>query len=217
MKVFQLKLFYNKSATLKKKVFLTVVLLCLFNLNAQEKSNITLRIEPGVLIENNSDNLGLLLNIEPKVKISENAVIGLRFGIALNSQKFENIDRSQFLIDNLDDYGVVSFIPSFDYYLNENKYRPYIGLGLGYYLFFDDLDVLTPNGSIEVLKGSTKNQVGFLLRGGFEVGKTRVGLEYNLIPKADIKMPNGQIIGTVDNSYFGLSIGFTIGGGKSYK
>lgn len=156
-----------------------------------------------------------MLNIEPKVQISENTVIGLRFGIALNSQKFENIDRSQFLIDNLDDYGIVSFIPTFDYYLNKNKYLPYIGLGLGYYLFFDDLDVLTPNGSIEVLKGSTKNQIGFLLRGGFGVGNIRYGLEYNLITKADIKMPNRQIIGSVNSSYLGLSIGFTIGGRKS--
>jgi hypothetical protein len=211
MKVFQLDFFYNKNATLKKKLFLIIVLFCLLNLNAQ----VALRIETGLLIENNSDNLGLLLNLEPKVKISKNAVIGMRFGMALNSQKFKNIDRSQFLIDNLDDYGVLSFIPTFDYYLNENKYRPYIGLGLGYYLFFDDLDVLTPNGSTEVLKGSTKNQVGFLLRGGFEVGNIRYGLEYNLIPKADIKMPNGQIIGSVNNSYLGLSIGFTIGRRKS--
>lgn len=213
MKFFQLEFFYNKNTALKKKLLLITLLFCLLNLNAQ----VTLRIEPGVLIENSSDNLGLLLNIEPKVKISENAVIGLRFGIALNSQKFENIDKSQFLIDNLDDYGIVSFIPTFDYYLNENKYRPYIGLGLGYYLFFDDIDVLTPNGSIEVLKGSTKNQVGFLLRGGFEVGNIRCGLEYNLIPKADIKMPSGQIIGSVNNSYLGLSFGFIIVGRKSYK
>jgi len=128
MKFFQLDFFYNKNTTLKKKLSLITLLFCLLNLNAQ----ITLRIEPGVLIANNSNNLGLLLNIEPKVKISENTVIGLRSGIALNSQKFENIDRSQFLIDNLDDYGVASFIPTFDYYLNENKYRPYIGLGFGY-------------------------------------------------------------------------------------
>ena len=57
-------------------------------------------------------------------------------------------------------------------------------------------------------------QIGFLLRGGLEIGKIRCGLEYNLISKADIKMPNGQIIGTVNNSYLGLFIGFTIGGGK---
>lgn len=207
MKVFLLNFFYNKNITSHKSLFLIPLLFCLLNLNAQ----VILRIEPGILIENHSENLGLLLNIEPNVQISKNKVIGLRFGMALNSQKFENIDSSQFLIDNLDDYGVVSFIPTFDYYLNNKNYRPYIGLGLGYYLFFDDIDVLTPNGSVEVLKGSAKNQVGLLLRGGLEIGKTRYGLEYNLIPKADIKMPDGKIIGRVNNSYLGLSIGFIIG------
>jgi len=213
MKTYLMDFYHIKNTISKKSLSLILLLFCLLNVNAQ----VTLRIEPGVLIENNSDNLGLLLNIEPKVNISENAVIGLRFGIALNSQKFENIDESQFRIDDLDNYGVVSFIPTLDYYLNENKYRPYVGLGLGYYLFFDDLDVLTPNGSVEVIKGSTKNQAGFLLRSGLEIGHTRLGLEYNLIPKADIKMPNGQIIGRVNNSYLGVSIGFTIGGRKNQK
>lgn len=212
MKVFQLDFFNSKNTAFKKIIYLIIALFCFLNLNAQVK----LRIEPGVLIENNSDNLGLLLNIEPKVKFSENGVIGLRFGIALNSQKFENIDSSQYLIDNLqDNYGVISFVPTFDYYFNEKKYRPYMGLGLGYYLLFDDLDILNPDGSIEKLKGSTKNQIGFLVRSGIEVGRVRCGLEYNLISKADINMPNRQRIGTINYSYLGLSIGFTIGEGKS--
>ena len=33
--------------------------------------------------------------------------------------------------------------------------------------------------------------------------------------QGDIEIPNGQIIGTVDNSYLGLSIGFVIGSKKS--
>ncbi len=214
IRIFQSPFFDTKYHTLKKKLLLIVLVCSLSNLNAQDKNPMKFRIEPGFLINTDSENLSLLLNIEPNIEISKNSVIGLRFGLALNPQKFENIDESQFLITNLDDYGVISFIPTFDYYLNEKKYRPYIGLGLGYYLFIDDLDVINPNGSIEVLKGSTKNQIGFLLRGGLEIGKARCGLEYNLITKADIKLPNGQIIGTVNNSYLGLFIGFTIGGGK---
>lgn len=210
MKFFQLDFLYNKKTTLKKKLFLIAFLFCLLNLNAQ----VTLRIELGVLIENDSDNLGLLLNVEPKVKISKNTIFGLRFGFVTNPQKFKIDDSSQFFINNPDDNGIISFVPTFDYYLNENKYRPYIGLGLGYY-FFDSTDVFNQNSSVEVLEGSVNNQLGFLLRGGLELGKTRLGLEYNFIPKADIKIPNGQTIGTVNNSYMGLSIGFTIGGGKS--
>ena len=211
MQVFQSNFFYNTISTLKKNSFQILAFFCLFNLTAQ----VSLRIEPGVLLANDSENLGLLLNIEPKVKASENTVIGLRFGIAINPQKISVNNNSSFFIDELDDNGIISFVPTFDYYLNDNKYRPYIGLGLGYYLF-NDIDISDRNnGSTDVLVGSVKNQLGFLLRGGFEIRNIRYGLEYNFMPKADIKIPNAQTIGTLDNSYLGLSIGFTIGRGEN--
>ncbi len=208
MNVFQLKLFCNKSAILKKKLFLIPLLFCLFHLNAQEESNLSWRIEPGLLLFSESENLGLLLNVESNIKISDNKVIGLRFGVALNSQKFKNIDSSQFFINKEHDNAVISFVPTFDYYLNDEKYRPYIGLGIGYYLL-NYIDVYR-YGSSKLLEGDVNDQAGFLLRAGFEFGNKRLGLEYNFIPKADIEIPDGQIIGTVDNSYIGLSIGFTI-------
>lgn len=158
MKFFQSD-FFNENNTIIKKLLPLIILLlyCFFNLNAQ----VTLRVEPGVLLETDSDNLGLLLNIEPKVKASENTVIGLRFGIVTNSQKIR-IDRSlPFFIDELDDNGVISFISTFDYYLNNKKHRPYMGLGLGYYLF-NDIDILDRNSSsVNILEGSVKNQLVF--------------------------------------------------------
>ncbi|MEB3345758.1 hypothetical protein U6A24_09815 [Aquimarina gracilis] len=105
----------------------------------------------------------------------------------------------------------MSFVPTFDYYFNESYYRPYAGIGLGYYIF-NNIDVSDQNGSSNGLEGSVNNQLGFLVRGGLELGNTRLGLEYNFITKADIEIPNGEIIGTVDNSYLGLSFGFVIGG-----
>lgn len=210
MNVFPVKSYDHKNTALKKKLLPIAVCFCLLNLNAQ----VTLRVEPGVLLETASENLGVLLNIEPKVKCSENTVLGLRFGIAVNPQKFVINNSSSFFIDDLDDNGMMSFVPTFDYYLNEARFRPYIGMGLGYYLF-NNVDVSNRNASVNVLEGSVNNQVGFLLRGGLEIGKVRYGLEYNLIPKADIEIPIGQTIGTVDNSYFGLSIGFTIADRKN--
>ncbi len=196
---------------LKKKLLFILPLICLFQLNAQEKSNITLRVEPGFLLGSNSENLGVFINIEPKIKISQGIIIGLRFGLTTNPQKFEANADSPFLIDDKSDHSVISFVPTFDYYLNENNFRPYFGAGLGYYLV-SQVAIVNPPESMS--EGSVNNQIGFLIRVGLESGKTRVGLEYNFIPKADIEIPDGQIIGTVNNSYFGLSIGFTIGSGK---
>ncbi len=209
MKGFQLELFNTKNTKLKKRSSLIIFLFCLFNLNAQ----MPLRIDPGVLVLSNSDDFGLLINLEPNIEISENTIIGLRFGIALNSQKFEITDKSQFNIDNQQGNVVISFMPTFDYFLNQDKIQPYVGLGLGYYLF-NKTDVFQ-RGSRDVLDGEVKNKLGVLLRSGLESGNTRFGLEYNFVPKADIEIPDGQTIGTVRNSYLGLSIGFTIRARKS--
>ena len=213
MKVFLFQSGYKTKIPLKKTLSLLTIVLCIFQISAQ----VMVRIEPGVLLETDSDNLGLLLNIEPKVKNSQNTVIGLRFGLAINPQKIDIDDNTSFFIDDLDDNGVISFVPTFDYYLNEKRYRPYIGAGIGYYLF-NTIDISNRNGTSNIIEGSVKNQLGFLVRGGLELGGyTRIGVEYNFIPKADIEIPNGQVIGTVDNSYLGLSLGFIIVGRKRLK
>ena len=55
-------------------------------------------------------------------------------------------------------------------------------------------------------------QIGFLIRGGFELGKVRCALEYNFVPKITVKSPNGKKrIATVDSSYLGMSLGLIIG------
>jgi hypothetical protein len=39
------------------------------------------------------------------------------------------------------------------------------------------------------------------LRGGFEWGKFRMGLEYNLVPKSTLQDTSGNNRGTISNSY----------------
>jgi hypothetical protein len=213
---FRLKLRKNNGAMLKQILLIILLLFALPNVHAQENSIMKLGIEPGFLLFSDSDNLGIFINVEPKLKFSEKALIGMRFGFALNAQKFENKDVYQFYIGTENDHAIVSFVPTFDYYLNENKFQPYVGLGIGIYLMSKiDVSRISVFPAEEVIEVGVNNQVGLLLRGGFESGKLRLGLEYNLIRKADIKMPNGQVIGTVDNSYLGLSIGLIIGNGYS--
>lgn len=209
----------------KKAILLTTLLFCLFNLNAQENSNVKLAVETGILpLSSGSENLAFFLNVEPKIKVSINTFIGLRFGITLNPQTFENYDLLQFNIDNKSDHALLSFVPTVDYYLNdfslnENPFRSYLGLGIGYHLL-SDIDIsrtIIVNPSEDVFEASVKKRIGLLLRGGLESNKLRFGLEYSLIPKADIEIPNGQTIGTVKNSYLGLSIGFIIGGRRNKR
>lgn len=191
----------------KKLVLIPLFLFCLDAI-----AQVQLKIAPGILLKTESENLGLMLNFEPYIKISENSVIGLRFGLASNPQKFENNGSSQFFFDSEIDNAVLSFIPTFDYYFSENYTKPYLGVGVGYYLFST---VILANPSGNIREGKVNNQLGLLFRGGLEWGNIKFGLEYNLIPKADIKIQNDQSIGTVDNSYFGIAIGFLIGNNRS--
>ena len=126
----------------------------------------------------------------------------------------------KFSIDEEADNGAISFISTFDYYFNNNDFRPYLGLGLGYYFSAGDIEIYqidSANHSEEVFKVGVDNQVGFLFRGGFERGNYRFGLERNLVLKADNDIPNVQKIGTVDNSYLGLSIGYSVVGRQASK
>jgi hypothetical protein len=53
-----------------------------------------------------------------------------------------------------------------------------------------------------------------MLRAGVELGKFRIGAEYNFVPKSDLQNINGEVIGQATNEYFGFTIGYFVGGGK---
>lgn len=216
MKVFQFKFFCQKGVLLKRTLLQLTLLLCLFNLHAQDKNNIKLGVEAGILPSSKSDNLGFFLNAEPKLKVSENTFFGLRIGMVINSHSVENFDISQFSIDERSDNGGISLVPTIEYYLNKNNFRPYLGIGIGPYLLTNYIDVFAYS-SQNVLEATVKSQVGLLVRGGWESDRIRLGLEYNFISKANIQIPDDQKIGSVDNSFLGLSIGFTIKGRKNPK
>jgi|GEM_PF-981949 len=211
MKVFQFKLFFDKGVIFKRGILQLTLLLCLFNLHAQDKNNIKLGVEAGILPISKSENLGFFLTVEPKLKVSESTFFGLRIGIVINSHSVENFDISQFSIDERSDNGGISLVPTIDYYLNKNNFRPYLGFGFGPYLLTNHIDVFVYS-SQNVLEANVKSQLGLLVRGGWESDRIRLGLEYNFISKANIEIPSDQKIGSVDNSFLGLSIGFTIKG-----
>lgn len=221
---------------LKTLISLKVLLFCLLSLSAQEDSNIKLKIETGVLWTAKPANPsfpwfnGFFLHAEPKLKTSTSTFIGLRIGVSINEQKNENFDFLESYFYNNPNDGIIQFtnpdngsfslVPTFDYCFVEKKHRPYLGIGVGYYFLTNYTDVSRRrivDPAEGELKVSVNNQVGVLLRGGFEVNNLIFGLEGNYIPKTDIEISTGQIIGTVDNSYIGLSIGYVIGHGKKSK
>jgi outer membrane protein W len=192
-----------------KKIILSVciALFCVSGY-AQKEGGFRVGLDLGVVPTNGGG--GVMFSLEPKYNIKDNMNVGLRIGIAA-------------IIRDINDSGSTtsakvaangSYVATYDYYFNGagKSFVPYIGAGAGYYSIanveFDDTD-----NSDNVMVDAT-GKMGGLVRGGFEWGKFRMGLEYNLVPESTLQDINGNNQGTVANSYVGIHLGFYVGGGK---
>ena len=218
---------------LKAIITLIILLVSLFNLNAQEKGDIKLKIEIGILfdaVEGSFFLSGAFFNLEPKLNVSKNTVIGLRIGAASNSQRILTIDPNRFFVNNeVDNSGntTISFIPTFDYYLNNKNIRPYLGFGIGYYFLNTSKEGFFMTNPFDGQDLSINNKIGFLFRSGIDLGKFiiwgfdfskfSIGLEFNYIPRTDVELSDGELIGTIANSNIAVSLGYTISSGKKSK
>ncbi|TDE07815.1 hypothetical protein [Flavobacterium sandaracinum] len=192
-----------------KKVILSVCigLLCLSG-NAQNEGGFRVGLDLGVVPTNGGG--GILLSLEPKYNIKDNMNVGLRIGVAA-------------IVRDINDSGATtsakvaangSYVATYDYYFNGagKSFVPYIGAGAGYYSIANvELDDTDNNNDFTV---DATGKMGGLVRGGFEWGKFRMGLEYNLVPESTLQDINGNNQGTVANSYVGIHLGFYVGGGK---
>ena len=133
---------------------------------------------------------GALFAIEPKYAITDQIAVGLRLEVAVTV----NIDTEG---DESSATGNGSYILTGDYYFNNNKFRPFAGLGGGLYT------TATVDENTEIESGAdlpTDSNFGFMGRVGFEYGHLRLGVEYNFLQE--------------NAGYLGLKLGVVIGGGR---
>ena len=175
---------------MKKLLIITIAITGILSVNAQEEGKFRVGLDLGYVFENNG---GVLFSIEPKYNITDHSNVGLRFGTATSASD-SNADAN------------ISAVGTYDYYFNSqnSSTSPFLGIGLGYF-FLGDFGGDGP-GETAVNLGE---QFGALVRGGVELGKFRIALEYNILPKSDLEF--GE---SIKNSYLGASIGFYLGGGK---
>jgi outer membrane protein W len=175
---------------------------------AQKEGGFRVGLDLGVVPTNGGG--GALFSLEPKYNIKDNMNVGLRIGIAA-------------IVRDINDSGATtsakvaangSYVATYDYYFNGagKSFVPYIGAGAGYYSIAN-VELDDTNNSNDVNVDAT-GKMGGLVRGGFEWGKFRMGLEYNLVPESTLQDNNGNNQGTVANSYLGIHLGFYVGGGK---
>jgi len=174
---------------MKKLFTITFLILGIMSINGQEQGKFRVGLDLGYVFEKDG---GALFSIEPKYNITDNSNIGLRLGTAAS-------------IGISDADANISILGTYDYYFNsqESSISPFLGVGLGYFVLGDI------GGSGLGVAINLGEQFGALVRGGVELGKLRIALEYNILPKSDLEF--GE---SIKNSYLGASIGFYVGGGK---
>jgi outer membrane protein W len=198
---------------MKKLFSLLVILSVMHTAFGQRAGGFRFQMDLGAAVPKNG-GIGALINLEPQILVKSNLAIGLRIGAAGLAKDVTYYDLSE-------DYeGEVSVNSSLtgtvNYYFNNGSSRvaPYVGAGFGYFALssvkIDDTDI-------------TEDEVGNLeadfawapmVRAGIELGKFRIGAEYNFVPTSNLQNVNGDVIGEAINQYFGFTLGFFVGGGR---
>lgn len=186
------------------------------HIQAQLSNNLKVSAEGGFPIGKTSDNLGFFIYVEPKLKVHENTFLGIRFGIAINTQTLENENSRQFSFDAASDHGFFSIVPTLDYYWPKERFSPFIGVGVGPYSLANTLDISgfgTGNRDEDNFEVEIGYRLGGLIRGGVEFEKLRIGIEYNFVPETSVTSPfSEKKVGTVNSSYYGFSFGYVLKG-----
>lgn len=194
---------------MKKIIVLVLLTFAFANAYSQEKGRFRVCLDFGYVPTGGGG--GGMFSIEPKYNLTDNMNVGLRLGVAGIARDIET-NSGQSTTAKISANS--SLVGTYDYYIHIGKmsFVPYVGAGFGYYeianIEFDDAT------SSEITPAST-GEMGGLIRGGFEWGKLRVGVEYNFVPDSKLQDSNGNVTDvSVANSYVGLHIGFYLGGGK---
>jgi outer membrane protein X len=178
---------------MKKFLFLSVLLLGVaFTVQSQDFK--PFRVDGGLgygIPFGNAYDGGVLFYLEPKYEIASQIAVGLRWeGTLFAGAAVDGESASASLSSG--------YLATGDYYFNNNKFRPFAGIGLGLHriagVSIDD----------ESIEGEGKTNFGGLVRAGFDVSHFRFTLSYNYAGK----------IGNETHHYLGVTAGFYIGGGK---
>ncbi len=195
---------------MKKIILAAVAVFSFANGHAQKEGKFRVGLDLGYTVPSNGGG-GILVSLEPKYNINDNMNVGLRIGAAAMIRDL-NTD-GEYTTVKVSANG--SYVGTYDYYFNNSgkSFVPYLGGGLGFYSIanveFDDANSDSDDAALDAT-----GKLGGLIRGGFEWGKFRMGLEYNLVPKSTLQNMYGAEVGTVTNSYLGIHLGFYVGGGK---
>lgn len=151
---------------------------------------------------------GALISFGPKYSVIDKFAVGLRLELVALAQEGDklyhfasNDQQVTFKLHN-------SLLLTGDYYLTDNKTRPFIGAGAG-------LHIINSNPFQDSKRIETK--FGEMIRAGVDVNRFHLAVEYNFVPKTIINAwydAGGErnfYTSRYSNSYLGVKLGFCFG------
>ncbi len=194
-----------------KKLFyaLAIMTSILQTVQAQEEGKFRAGLDFGYAMPDGGG--GISTAFEAKYNVADNMNVGIRFESAFLAKNVKATNDVAQIEANL--AASSSYMGTFDYYFHNgsSSFAPFAGAGIGYSMLANlDFDSQVTDDEFEV-----DGKFGGLIRAGFEWGKFRLAANYNIIGKSEIG--EGLDAVEVKNSYFGISLGFYVGGGKWKK
>ena len=196
---------------MKKALLLIVFVVVGLSANAQEFKPFKVGLGLGYAIPADGGG-GIAVYLEPGYRISDVFLLNLRLESAAMAKVVGDQEASV--------SASGSYTLNGQYYLSNNDFRPFVGLGAG--LFSN----ATVSVSVDVDGVGTvsadfdpSSSIGFYPRIGFDYGHFNFIFDYNLIPATDEVEFNGTTIDLGDdkikNSYMTIKMGVSIGGGRN--
>lgn len=203
-------------------LFFLGILMISVGANAQELKQFRVGIGAGYASPSGSGAKGgVLFYLEPGYRISDQLLVNLRMEWAAMARGLaENAGDVDFDISTSGSYTLNA-----QYYFKDGSvgFRPFAGAGFGIYsIKAASLSDSFGGQGADITLGKDESKFGFYPRVGFDAGHFQMSIDYNLVSKSTQEVPvydeNLQQVGTEEiefkNSYLGIRLGVTIGGGK---
>jgi len=198
---------------MKKLSTILILLLVVHTAYSQEAEKFRFQMDLGLAAPKDG-GIGTLVNFEPQILVRKNLALGLRMGVAGLAKDVVYYEIPNDYLGELSANASVSGTANYYFNYGKGKVAPYIGAGFGYYAL-SNIDIDQTNIDADEVRDLKANFAWApMLRAGVELGKFRIGAEYNFVPKSDLQNISGEVIGQAINEYFGFTLGYFVGGGK---
>lgn len=190
--------------TMKKiSTVLFFILLTAVAVKAQEFKKFRVGVGAGyAMASGKGSGGGVLFTVEPGYRLMDNVLLNLRWESAAVIRGTVNDTGASF-----DVAGIGSYTLNGQYYFSNENFRPFVGLGLGFYKLAA-VSVSASSGGSTSTAAAAESKFGFYPRLGFDAKHFTLNLDFNIIPNTTVGSNEFK------NSYIGIRVGGYFGGGR---